>query len=583
MKQAGHPIVRLNYPVRILFTPLIAVIWLLESGASPLGVAAWPAAILYGFVWPHIAYALGRGSRDGRGAEHRSLMLDTAVMGIGTAVIGFNVAVGALWLASLLGITVTIGGPRLALRGLLVILVTALATATATGFHFAPAPQLAAIAASLVAGTIVLVTFASLGYSRTRQLILGGKRLEEQHGEIQRQHVQLAEAKEAAERALEAAESANQAKSMFLANMSHELRTPLNAIIGYSEMLMEEADELGQGEMVPDLQKIQVSGKHLLGLINDVLDLSKIEAGKVEVAHERVEVAQLIEEVAATARPLVARNGNAFVVEVDPEPGTLTGDSQKLRQILLNLLSNAAKFTENGTVTLRVSRREGKRRPTVVFDVVDTGIGMSIEQQARLFQPFEQAHSADSAAKYGGTGLGLAISRRFCRMMGGDITVGSEAGVGTTFTAWLPGDRKVEFEEPASGADGGDRPLALVVEDDPATREMLERWLARDGWAVAAATDGHAALELLARTRPALLILDLLMPGMDGFELIERLEQEAFRDIPVVVLTSRDLSAAERARLETRARAILFKGTHLRDEVVRAAGASRHPTAAALL
>jgi len=587
MKRAGHPIVRLNYPIRILFTPLISIIWLLESQGASLGSLVLPFALFYGLLWPHLAYAVGRNARDGRTAERRTLMIDTAIIGAGIAAIGFNLAVASLGTAALLGIHVTIGGPALALAGLGVLLAAAGLTAVATGFHLAPEPQLVTVIAALATGTIVLVTFASLGYTRTRQLIQGRKRLEEQHEEIQRQHVLLAEAKQAADRALEAAESANQAKSMFLANMSHELRTPLNAIIGYSEMLMEEADELGQGDMVPDLQKIQVAGKHLLGLINDVLDLSKIEAGKIEVARERVGVAQLVEEVAATARPLVARNDNAFVVEVEPEVGTLTGDTQKLRQILLNLLSNAAKFTERGSVTLRVTRRAGKRRPTVVFEVVDTGIGMSVEQQARLFQPFEQAHNSDVAAKYGGTGLGLAISRRFCRMMGGDINVASEPGVGTTFTAWLPGDPEPARVEPGAELDAStlaeERSLALVVEDDPATREMLERWLARDGWAVTAAHDGNAALDILSRTRPALVILDLLMPGMDGFQLIEQLEQEALREIPVVVLTSRDLTAAERERLESRARAVLFKGTHLRDEVLRTVEGFRTPLSAGTL
>jgi signal transduction histidine kinase len=230
-----------------------------------------------------------------------------------------------------------------------------------------------------------------------------------------------------------AAEAASKAKSQFLANMSHELRTPLNAIIGYSEMLQEEADDLGTPEIKPDLQKIHGAGKHLLGLINDILDLSKIEAGKMTLYLETFEVQTLLNEVAATVQPMINKNGNQLALEVAPEIGSMRADVTKVRQALFNLLSNASKFTDKGSITLR-ARRQGA---DLVFDVIDSGIGMTPEQVGRLFQAFAQA-DASTSKKYGGTGLGLALSRKFCQLMGGDLTVASEAGKGSTFTATIP-------------------------------------------------------------------------------------------------------------------------------------------------
>jgi signal transduction histidine kinase len=244
-------------------------------------------------------------------------------------------------------------------------------------------------------------------------------------------------------------EVANRHKSAFLANMSHELRTPLNAIIGYSEMLQEEAQDLGQPGLIPDLGKINTAGKHLLELINAVLDLSKIEAGKMEVYLERFAVPAVVEEVGAIVTPLAERRDNALVISCAPEVGQMRADQTKVRQALFNLLSNACKFTEGGTVSLGVRREWVPERSAheIVFEVRDTGIGMSEEQMGRLFQDFSQA-DASTAKKYGGTGLGLALSRRLCRMMGGDIAVTSEPGRGSTFTVRLP----AEVDEPASPA-----------------------------------------------------------------------------------------------------------------------------------
>ena len=240
------------------------------------------------------------------------------------------------------------------------------------------------------------------------------------------------------ERATAEAEAANHAKSAFLANMSHELRTPLNAIIGYSEMLQEEAEDLDQASFTPDLQKIQAAGKHLLGLINDVLDLSKIEANRIELELATFDLEPLLRDVAATVQPLVEKNANALSLICPERIGQMRADSTRLRQVLLNLLSNACKFTERGVISLEVAREAGNGGTEwVTFRVADTGIGMTPEQQARLFQPFSQG-DVSITRRFGGTGLGLAISRRLCQMMGGDITLESAPGHGSAFEVRLP-------------------------------------------------------------------------------------------------------------------------------------------------
>jgi len=246
-------------------------------------------------------------------------------------------------------------------------------------------------------------------------------------------------------RAKDAAEEANRAKSAFLANMSHELRTPLNAVIGYSEMLEEMANERRQQDLLPDLRRIRSAGKHLLGLITDVLDLSKIEAGKVDLSIESHDALPLVQDAASTIRPLLEKNGNRLEVECAEPLGALLGDQTRVRQVLFNLLSNACKFTEKGVIRLEARRTRRKGADWVEFRVTDTGIGMRPEQLERLYRPFTQA-DASTTRKYGGTGLGLTISREFCQMMGGSLSAESEFGKGSAFTVRLPGDPCVPAE-----------------------------------------------------------------------------------------------------------------------------------------
>nr|WP_275983977.1 response regulator [Paenibacillus hamazuiensis] len=349
------------------------------------------------------------------------------------------------------------------------------------------------------------------------------------------------------EKARDEAVKANRIKSQFLANMSHELRTPLNAIIGYSEMLIEEAMDMGETSFAEDLDKIGKSGKHLLALINDILDISKIEAGKMELYYESCDLEGLVNDVVTTVKPLVEANGNQF--EVRSISGGITTDATKLRQILLNLLSNASKFTKDGKVLFEVYQENRDDREGYGFKIQDTGIGMTPEQVEKLFQPFTQADSS-TTRKYGGTGLGLAISQRFCSLMGGGISVTSELGSGSTFTCWLPAKPSVPPAAKKNAKDAAAAQLShdntrqtdiLLIDDEPTNHELLRRFLAKEGWVLAFADNGEEGLQLAKKLRPKVICLDILMPTMDGWSVLSALKNDSeLQDTPVVILSMTD-------------------------------------------
>jgi len=330
--------------------------------------------------------------------------------------------------------------------------------------------------------------------------------------------------------------------------MSHELRTPLNAIIGYSEILREVAEELDYADFLADLQKIHTAGKHLLSLINDVLDLAKIEAGKMPPYLECFDVSTVIHDAVSTIDPLIGKNANTLHVQVADQVGTMYSDVTKVRQSLLNLLSNACKFTKEGPITLTVTRETEADKEWLCFQVCDTGIGMSPEQIRRLFQPFSQA-DASTTRQYGGTGLGLTITQHFCHMLGGTITVESALGKGSTFTMRLPAAAALEpetleaIQQPCTAVHPTvtATPSILVIDDDPEARDLLERVLAKEGFQVVTATTGEEGLHLARTLHPTAITLDVLMDGMTGWDVLTALKADAaLASIPVIMLTITD-------------------------------------------
>jgi signal transduction histidine kinase/CheY-like chemotaxis protein len=376
--------------------------------------------------------------------------------------------------------------------------------------------------------------------------------------ENEAQRVTIRERERAAEalrQAKEAAESASRAKSTFLANMSHELRTPLTAIIGFSDLLQRELERSGQSALLPDLSRIHQAGNHLLAIINDILDLSKIEAGKMAVSVERFDAATLLDDVVITAHPLLTKNGNTTAVDVSDDLGEIETDVTKLRQILLNLLSNAGKFTRNGHIAVRAVRDVSPSADWIRVIVTDTGIGISESQLVRLFADFTQADPS-TTRKYGGTGLGLALSRRLSQLLGGDITAESTPGKGSSFTIRIPAGRtdilrasapsghmswnssstesSVAFDLPSTST-------LLVIDDDSATRDLLQRGLNDADLSVILAENGEDGLLLAQAAQPDLIILDVVLAGQDGWDVLRALKADPdLAEIPVIMLSILD-------------------------------------------
>jgi len=342
------------------------------------------------------------------------------------------------------------------------------------------------------------------------------------------------------ETARDEARDASDQKTKFFANMSHELRTPLNAILGYGEMLYEDCEDLGYDDLLPDLKKITSSGSHLLSLINNILDLSKIEAGKMELFVTSFEIENMVQTIKDVSEPLAAKNDNGFVINLDGAMGSMSQDETKLRQCLTNFLSNGFKFTKNGTVTLDVKAKMVGDLEFIDFAVIDTGAGMSPEGVAKVFEEYTQAERSTSA-NYGGTGLGLPISKKFAEMMGGDVIVTSEEGVGSVFTMSVPRECPEYNEDEVEGnvinLDEQDN-LVVLVDDDVAMHDLIKRTISKLNLTLLGATNSEKGMELIREVKPKLILLDVLMPGRDGWSLLKECKTDKdLKDIPVIMIS----------------------------------------------
>ncbi len=430
--------------------------------------------------------------------------------------------------------------------------------------------------------------------------------LEEQTCELKQEVAFRRLAEESLVVAKEEAERATRVKSDFITKISHEFQTPLNAILGYCEILQFETKNLNLPKINEDLRSIEVSGRHLMVLFNDILDYSKTQAGVMDVNLESFKVMSLVEDVMSTIRPLARKNRNTISFTQQGFVNTMFSDPGRVRQILLNLLGNACKFTEEGTISIKVVSETLGEVEWLTFSISDTGIGVSQQMIPELFKEFTQSDNSASR-KYGGTGLGLAISRRLCQILGGDISVKSELGKGSVFTVKLPADASDPGRHPEAPAEkpgvsgNGESYLIkepvlaeisppespesqtlepefpskvkkepiLIVEDDATNRGAMCRILKQEGWEVAEAVDGNSAMNMLKTEKPGLILLDLVLPEVNGFDFLSKLGQNGHgHDIPVIVMTAKDLSAEEKNLLRDKVECVFQKGNYSRNDLV---------------
>ncbi|NLD55942.1 MAG: hypothetical protein GX652_14925 [Burkholderiaceae bacterium] len=426
-----HRIVHLGYFVRVPAHLCTLVMLVSSFGSTGAPIWVWALVLFHGIVFPHLARFVAIRSRDTKAAELRNLLADSVFAGAFIALLGFSLFPSVVLFTGINAACLSVGGGPFALRAGLACVAAAVVVGAFRGFAFTPDSSLA----TSIICAICLLGYTSIFSLRTH---VEATRFLKSQRDLKATNQRMAEQGEHIAHARELAESANRAKTTFLMNMSHELRTPLNAIIGYSEMLEEDLAGPAAAAQREDVRRIRSAGRHLLELIDGILDASRIEAGKLVLEAGWFELAELIDEVVSAAQPLMLKNSNTLVVDVGADLGAMYSDRKRLRQVLMNLLSNAAKFTTGGTVTLTARRREeGTGQAWLDFEVADNGVGIDSARMDKLFQPFVQVDST-TTRKHGGSGLGLAISQRLCQLMGGDIDARSEPGRATVFTVTLP-------------------------------------------------------------------------------------------------------------------------------------------------
>ncbi|HVT44252.1 MAG TPA: ATP-binding protein, partial [Thermoanaerobaculia bacterium] len=533
-----HPIVKLDHLVRIFACPILAmlVVTARTSSGNPIPLPLWIILGIYALVWPHVARFLAQRTKGNiRRAEMRSLVIDSAAAGAGIALASFQLVPTLAIVTGIASILTSVGGVPLLLVGMSAFAASTLITgATVTEFSIATNASPVGIALSALGLFLFQTMMGFLTYRTARSFVQSRRRIAEQADEIQRQNRELFEARE---EALQAA----QAKAAFLATMSHEIRTPLNGVLGMTSLL---ADTRMTTEQQDFVRTIQVSGTTLLAVINDILDYSRIESGRLELEDEPLSVRGVVEEALEIVGMRARDNGIELVCEVELDvPELIHGDAIRLRQILTNLAGNAVKFTSEGevVVTVRSLAAAEKDSPAEMeFSVRDTGIGISADRLPILFIPFSQA-DASTTRRYGGTGLGLAISKRLTELMGGTITVASREGEGSTFTftvkAQVAKDRR-KRPRISTAEVAGQR--VLVVDDNATNRRVLCAHLASWGMKPEAVENAEEAIASLADGEPFVLaILDLHMPDVDGMTLAHRIRDTSRNhELPLILLSS---------------------------------------------